>query len=226
MIAHPKLRPFPPRSHPNDTVGTPKLRPVTNGYHRGHNRARVPPGPTLGETPFAPRSPGHTPCASSPNPMPGYTQEHLARSRVDPGVSRVAPEAHRTIGLHPGPPRPNPDTPCGRPGHGTARLRPGYSRATSCRTPALPGNSQGTPKGYPRPPGNTQVAPGRAGNAQVSRRAFPGYHVSLLRVGWADGETDAGHVGAGESLRGRSCERFKCQVKSAGPFSVAGVTSR
>ena len=142
-------------AHPYDTVGTPKLRPVTNGYHRGHNRARVPPGPTLGETPVAPRSPGHTP--AHPAPTQATPQEHLARSRVDPGVSRVAPEAHRTIGLHPGPPRPNPDTPCGRPSHGTARLRPGNCRATSCRTPALPGNSRGTPKGYP---GYARVTPG------------------------------------------------------------------
>ena len=162
-----------------------------------------------------PRShPGHPGTPPTHPPQTQATpQVHLARSWVAPRVSRVAPEPHRTIGLHPGPPRPNTDTPCRRPGHGPARLHPGYSRATSCRTPALPGNSGGTPGARqrdtpvtpgPRPPGNTQVAPGRAGNAQVSRRTFPGYPVSCV-PGWADSETDAGHVGAGESLRGRSC---------------------
>ena len=62
---------IPEFAHPNDTVGTPKLRPFTNGHHHGHNRARAPPGPTLGETPVAPRSPRHTPY--TPNPNPSYT---------------------------------------------------------------------------------------------------------------------------------------------------------
>jgi hypothetical protein len=166
-----------------------------------------------------PGHPGTPPAHPAPTPCQATPQEHVARSRVDPGVSRVAPEPHRTIGLHPGPPRPNPDTPCGRPGHGIARLRPGTCRATSCRTLALPGNSQGTPDGYP---GHARVTPQSHPAGQVTPRFRGGsFRVTpspSCVLGWADGETDAGHVGAGESLRGRSCERFKCQVKSAGPF--------
>jgi len=149
---------IPEFAHPNDTVGTPKLRPVNNGHH--HVIVTAPeshPAPHSVRPRTHSGHPGTPPAHPAPTQCQATPQEHLARSRVDPGVSRVAPEAHRTIGLHPGPPRPNPDTPCGRPGHGTARLRPGYSRATSCRTPALPGNSRGTPDGYP---GHARVTPG------------------------------------------------------------------
>ena len=62
-------------AHPNNTIGTPKLRPVTHRRHHS-NRARVPPGPTLGETPDALPHPLH-PLHPQPQPNaklhPRYT---------------------------------------------------------------------------------------------------------------------------------------------------------
>jgi hypothetical protein len=127
---------IPEFAHPNDTVGTPKLRPVNNGHHHvivtapeshpaPHSvRPRTHSGhPCTPPAPLAPPAP--TQCQATP-------QVHLARPRVVPGVSRFAPAGVSRVAPAPGSTKANPGTPCGRPSHGIARLRPGRNcRATS-----------------------------------------------------------------------------------------------
>ena len=89
---------IPEFAHPNDTVGTPKLRPVNNGHH--HVIVTAPeshPAPHSVRPRTHSGHPGTPPAPPAPTQCQATPQVHLARPRVDPGVSRVAPEAHRTI---------------------------------------------------------------------------------------------------------------------------------